>query len=77
LYDAVGTSWAAGPFSDFSMAQYGTLVLPSTSPYSYLSYSVQGTQHTTNHVIADRASCPKDLTLQEHDAFGSLRSGGR
>jgi hypothetical protein len=77
LYDETDNSWAAGPFSDFSMAPYGTLLLARTSPYAYLSYALQGTEHSTNHVVANRASCPKDLTLQEHDAFGSLRSGGR
>jgi hypothetical protein len=77
LYDATDNSWAAGPFSDFSMAPHGTLLLANTSPYAYLSYALQGTEHSTNRVVADRASCPKDLTLQEHDAFGSLRSGGR
>lgn len=77
LYDSSGSSWASGPFSDFSMAQYGTLLFPTSSPYQYLAYTLESTQHSTNHVIADRASCPKDLSLQEHDAFGSLRSGGR
>jgi hypothetical protein len=77
LYDTCGASWAAGPFSAFSMARYGTLTLPSASIYGYLSYSVENTGHQTNDVIADRSSCPKELTLQEHDAFGSLRSGGR
>jgi hypothetical protein len=77
LYDSIGSSWAFGPFSDFSMTQYGTLLLPTSSPYRYLAYGLEGTEHSTNQVIADRSSCPKDLSLQEHDAFGSLRSGGR
>ncbi|KAH7333017.1 hypothetical protein B0J17DRAFT_721862 [Rhizoctonia solani] len=77
LFDKKGDSWAAGPFPNISFAQYGTLKLPKKSLYLHLGYTVQGTTHASNQVIADQQDCPKDLSLHEHIAFGTLRSGAR
>jgi hypothetical protein len=77
IYDQPSATWATTAGLQPSTSSYGTLKLPAKSPYSYLQYAVDDTTHTTNRVIADRCDCPQDLTLQEHDSFGSLRSGGR
>jgi hypothetical protein len=76
LYDEKAGRWAAGPFEGSNTRLYGTLQLQCGSPYKYLQYTVDGTLHTTNSVIADRSDCPSELSLPEHDAFGGLRSGG-
>jgi hypothetical protein len=75
LYDEQTCRWAAGPFHGSGLSPYGTLQLPD-GPYKYLQYSVDSTTHTTNKVISERSDCPEELSLHEHDAFGSLRSGG-
>ncbi|THH06264.1 hypothetical protein EW146_g9666, partial [Bondarzewia mesenterica] len=41
------------------------------------NFAVERTDHTSNRVIADQFECPKDLSLHEHLAFASLRSGPR
>ena len=53
-----------------------TVVL-GDGPYQHLAYAKTGTGHGSNRVIADQAKCPMSLTLHEHYAFGSLRSGHR
>jgi hypothetical protein len=75
LFDQKMRRWASGPFDGSGLSSYGTLRL-SQGPYAYLQYAVDSTTHTTNKVIADRSECPEELSLPEHDAFGSLRSGG-
>jgi hypothetical protein len=74
LIDTKYTTWVEGGYTESNVTQYGRLMLPST-PYQYLQYSVEGTTHTTNQVIADQSSCPKEISLHEHYAFASLRSG--
>jgi hypothetical protein len=58
-----------------SFAKYGTFTLPNSSSYVHLRYALEGTMHTSNQVLADQSDCPKDLSLHEHYAFGTLRSG--
>ncbi|KAF8729261.1 hypothetical protein RHS02_07818, partial [Rhizoctonia solani] len=77
LYDSNDDAWAAGPFSSVSFAQYGTLEFPNKGLYRHLKYAFEGTSHSSNQVLADQHDCPKDLSLHEHIAFGSLRSGAR
>ncbi|KAJ1300163.1 hypothetical protein OPQ81_011915 [Rhizoctonia solani] len=77
LYDKKGEAWAAGPFQDITFAKFGTLKLPPNSIYRHLEYTLQRTSHTSNQVLADQHDCPKELSLHEHIAFGSLRSGAR
>ncbi|CAE6439124.1 unnamed protein product [Rhizoctonia solani] len=75
LYDSRGESWATGPFNDVTLNKFGTFRLPPGSPYHYLEYAVKTTTHTFNQVLADQHRCPKELSLHEHTAFGSLWSG--
>ncbi|KAG8689701.1 hypothetical protein FRC11_001144 [Ceratobasidium sp. 423] len=77
LYDQNGEAWAAGPFPDTTFARYGTLKLPPGSLYRHLEYSVEKTTHTSNDILADQYNCPQGLSLHEHIAFGTLRSGAR
>lgn len=77
LYDCDSQSWAANRFANSNVETYGTHNLPRTSPYSYLQYALSSTIHTSNQVLAKQAECPSELTLHEHIAFGTLRSGGR
>ncbi|QRV77956.1 kinase-like protein [Ceratobasidium sp. AG-Ba] len=77
LYDSTQSTWATGPLSNASCSKYGTFILPSSSPYHYLQYTLEGTSHTSNQVIANQYDCPKDISLHEHYAFGTLRSGPR
>jgi hypothetical protein len=75
LFDTRHCTWAAGPFAGTSFAEFGTFNLPTSSSYQHLWYTLVGTTHTSNQVLADQWVCPKDLRLQEHYAFGTLRSG--
>ncbi|CEL53997.1 hypothetical protein RSOLAG1IB_11529 [Rhizoctonia solani AG-1 IB] len=77
LYDKIAEAWGTGPFPDVLFSTFGTFKLPSKSPYQYLDYAIQRTTHTSNQVLADQCDCPKDLSLHEHIAFGTLRSGAR
>ncbi|KAG8689950.1 hypothetical protein FRC11_014718 [Ceratobasidium sp. 423] len=75
LYDRVQGTTAAGPFAGVSFAPFGTLKLGPTSVYRHIGYALEGTEHTSNQVLADQFDCPKELGLHEHYAFGTLRSG--
>ncbi|KAF8597292.1 hypothetical protein BDV93DRAFT_596925, partial [Ceratobasidium sp. AG-I] len=77
LFDTRKQMWAAGPFLGTSFVKYGTLSLSNDSPYHHLRYALEGTSHNSNQVLADQSECPKELSLHEHIAFGSLRSGPR
>ncbi|QRW06904.1 kinase-like protein [Ceratobasidium sp. AG-Ba] len=77
LFDSHAARWASAPFSNTSFAKYGTFNLPTKSLYRYLQYSLESTEHTSNQVLADQSDCPKELSLHEHYAFGTLRSGPR
>ncbi|CAE6459581.1 unnamed protein product [Rhizoctonia solani] len=77
LYDKNGDAWASGPFPSVTFSQYGTLKLPANSLYRHLGYAIEGTTHTSNQVLANQHDCPKELSLHEHIAFGTLRSGAR
>ncbi|KAF8597301.1 hypothetical protein BDV93DRAFT_610484 [Ceratobasidium sp. AG-I] len=77
LFDTNKRRWAAGPFLAADFAKYGTFKLPISSSYHYLRYALEGTGFNPNQAISDQSSCPKDLSLHEHLAFGTLRSGPR
>ncbi|CAE6532541.1 unnamed protein product [Rhizoctonia solani] len=73
-YDSVDKRWVSSP-TNSTLAKCGTFDLPDNNPYTHLSYSLGGTTHTSNEVIASQFECPPELSLHEHIAFGSLRSG--
>jgi hypothetical protein len=75
LHDGTHGTWASGPFEGTNVRVHGTLELAIDSPYRYLQYSVAEVSHTTNRVMAEQSDCPTSLTVHEHVAFGSLRSG--
>lgn len=77
LYDKQYKSWATAPFTGTTFAKFGTFKLPPNSPYQHLRYALEGTTHSSNQVLADQYDCPKDLSLHEHIAHGTLRSGAR
>ena len=77
LYDCTSKTWASHRFSHTDLSSYGTLHIPAGSPYTYLQHTLAQTIHTSNSVLAEQDKCPAELTLHEHIAFGSLRSGGR
>jgi hypothetical protein len=78
LYDATSDTWIPLSFESATFECHGTQAISATdSPYTHLQYAISSTAHSTNQVIADRSSCPVTISLQEHDSFGSLRSGAR
>lgn len=77
LYDVSNRHWVVGSCDRVQFTQYGTLKLPENSSYRYLQYALEGTAHTSNTVLANQFDCPEDVTLHEHIAFGTLRSGPR
>ncbi|QRW06903.1 kinase-like protein [Ceratobasidium sp. AG-Ba] len=77
LFDSDQSTWASGSFSEASFSKFGNFVLPKGSLYSYLQHALEGTTHTSNQIIADQSGCPNEISLHEHYAFGTLRSGPR
>ncbi|KAB5592328.1 kinase-(PK-like) protein [Ceratobasidium theobromae] len=77
LYDKVNGMRGASPFLEPSFAKYGTLKILPGSYYKHLNYALEDTNHTSNQVLADQYDCPKELSIHEHIAFGTLRSGPR
>jgi hypothetical protein len=74
LYDTSSGIWASDAFRQTDISDICTHVLPE-GPYSELQYYLSGTQHTSNEVLANQATCNAELTLHEFIAFGGLRSG--
>ncbi|KAG1773742.1 hypothetical protein EV702DRAFT_1129048, partial [Suillus placidus] len=74
LYDTTSCVWASGSFRQCDISDICTHVLPK-GPYHGLQYNLSGTQHTSNEVLANQATCHAELTLHEFIAFGGLRSG--
>ncbi|KAG1751044.1 hypothetical protein EDB19DRAFT_1903894 [Suillus lakei] len=74
LYDTIKDGWASGSFREADISDLCTYVLPE-GPYHGLRCYLLGTQHTSNELLANQATCPAELTLHEFIAFGSLRSG--
>ena len=73
--------WASNPFSLDPEAAFQYLrgrcsmeVTPS-GPYKALQFSVLGTTHTSNQIIASQTACSTTITLHDHEAFGHLRAG--
>lgn len=77
LFDKLENTWAANSFDECSIIQYSILRLPTEGLYPSLQYAVDGTSHSSNHVMANQSQCPKELQLNEYIAFASLRSGSR
>ncbi|KAI0920155.1 hypothetical protein AcV5_009969 [Taiwanofungus camphoratus] len=77
LFDNITSSWAADQFHQCSIAHRSTVRLPITGRYKTLQYTIDGTQHTSNEILALQSECPKDMSIHEYIAFGTLRSGGR
>ena len=44
-------------------------------PYKTLQFSVSGTTHTSNQIIASQDTCSTNITLHDYEAFGHLRAG--
>jgi hypothetical protein len=77
LYDKENNMWASGPFGDASFTKFGTFELSTNSSYQHLRYALEDTRHSSNQVLADQCDCPQGLSLHEHIAFGTLRSGSQ
>lgn len=76
LHDSLHHLWATDAFScDVSL--HSTFRLPTDSPYRSLQFSVNGTKHTPNFVLANQSECAQELEINEFIAFGTLRAGGR
>lgn len=63
------------PISDNSVKDLCTFVAQE-SEYRGLQWTMHGTKHTQNEVIARQKECPDTFTLSEFKEFGSLRGDG-
>ena len=77
LFDRVRKSWVVGSFSESSVEMLCTPPIPTSSPYGPLHFSVSGTRHSSNDIIAAQADCPKEISIHEFVAYSGLRSGPR
>ncbi|KAG2087459.1 uncharacterized protein F5147DRAFT_588110 [Suillus discolor] len=74
LYHATRGVWMSNLFRNTDISDLCMYKLPP-GPYHGLQNYLSGTEHTSNEVLANQASCPAELTLHEFIAFGNLRSG--
>ena len=75
LFDTQKTCWVGAQRETPSIYDHCTPTLPN-GLYSRLQYTLGAVVHAQNTVIADQASCPRNLSLQEFISFGSLRADG-
>lgn len=59
-----------------SIKKFATFNVERGSPYEILQWTLNGTTHTQNEVLARQFECPQSLTLNEYKNFGSLRADG-
>lgn len=59
-----------------SVKELCTFKVESGSPYTNLQWTLNGTTHTQNEVLAKQSTCPTTLLLSEYKNFGSLRADG-
>jgi hypothetical protein len=77
LFDTSSRGWITpSVFIPMSIREQCTPSLPP-GPYVHLAWSIAGTKHTPNMVIARQSECPAVITYHEWDAFGHLRAGNR
>lgn len=76
LYDTSTRLWTVNRPPQIDTRHLCTFYLPA-GPYKSLQYTVKGTAHSANHVLASQSECPPQLQLHEYIAFGLLRSGRR
>ena len=77
MFDSVSGLWVSrATFSSMNIRNECSSRLPQGS-YHKLQWSVIGTKHTSNMVIARQSLCPDSLSYHEWDAFGHVRAGNR
>ncbi|KAJ7521861.1 hypothetical protein O6H91_19G071900 [Diphasiastrum complanatum] len=54
---------------------YSLTTLDADGVYKCLQWTIDGTSHTENQVLARQVKCPPELNLSEYKAFGTLRAG--
>ncbi|KIM76438.1 hypothetical protein PILCRDRAFT_649806 [Piloderma croceum F 1598] len=75
MLDESARAWVAPSiFPSMNIRKQCTLSL-APGPYVQLGWSIVGTKHTPNMVIARQSQCPVVLSYHEWDAFGHLRAG--
>jgi len=73
--------WVSNPFSSDSETAFRYLrdlcamEVTADGPYKTLQFSVSGTNHTSNQIIASQDACSTTITLHDYEAFGHLRAG--
>lgn len=76
LHDTNTRIWTSNRPPEIDIRHLCTFRLPE-GPYRALQYTLKGTSHTANQVLARQSECPPELQLHEYIAFGLLRSGRR
>jgi len=72
--------WVSNPFSSDSETAFRYLrdlcamEVTADGPYKTLQFSVSGTNHTSNQIIASQDACSTAITLHDYEAFGHLMS---
>ncbi|KAG6816476.1 hypothetical protein H0H87_005763 [Tephrocybe sp. NHM501043] len=75
LFDTTHKRWAKNSFTDCTVETLCRFELPSVSPYYALQYAINTPAHSANQPLADQAIVQPELSVHEHVAFGTLRSG--
>lgn len=75
IFDGI-TSHIPTKVESETIKKFATLTVENGSPYESLQWTLTGTNHTQNEVLARQSECPQSLTLCEFINFGSLRADG-
>ena len=76
LYDSKLRQWTNDLLAQCNVRKLCTLQLPP-GPYQQLQFTLAGTTHSSNEVLAMQSVCPESMSLHEFYAFASLRCGDR
>ena len=77
MFHSIQRLWVSNAiFSTMNIRNECLSRLPKGS-YREFEWSVIGTKHTSNMVIARQSLCPDSLSYHEWDAFGHIRAGNR
>ncbi|KAG8952386.1 hypothetical protein FRC03_012169, partial [Tulasnella sp. 419] len=76
LFDDTKDEWITPQVTKCTINDHCTFRLPPGC-YENLQYTVSGTSHTSNEIMANQAECSSEMTLHEYLAFARIRSGPR
>ena len=76
MYDTKLRQWTKDLLGQCDVRKLCTFQLPP-GPNEQLQFSLAGTTHSSNEILAMQSKCPESISLHEFYAFATLRAGNR